>query len=104
MVTKRFTLYIGLNDAEAKKQIISTEAAYKMIASVFIEKIGGGTITEAEGIYTHEDGTVVHENTIRVEAFGCEKDDIVWICDYLKKALNQESIAVVTQEIESEFM
>lgn len=101
---KKYTLYIGLNDAETHTQVISTESARRIVENVFFDAIGGATITESRGIYRHDDGTRVIENTIRAEVFGADAADIRYVAEYLKKALNQESIAVETAEIVSEFI
>jgi hypothetical protein len=101
---KKYTLYIGLNDMETKTQEIETSEARKIIEDIFYNKIGGATIYLARGVYAHNNGEKVLENTVIVECFDAEKDDIVYISEYLKKVLNQESIALNIQEIEAQFI
>lgn len=107
-MTEKFTLYLGLNDKDSKKQEMSTVEAYKLVSKLALDNgIEGATIFEAVGIYTHEDGTVVTENTLRIELlfFGDElaTPKTKAYVDDLKKVLRQESVAVQHQvNIESD--
>ena len=99
MKIKRQTLFIGLNDKDLKKQVISKNRAKKVIMSI----VGDCTITDALGKYTHEDGQIVTEKSYKVELliFDGEQDNTIEYCQQIKKALNQESVAVVTDYVDS---
>ena len=99
-----YVLFVGLLDKDTKTQIVPTQKAREIVTDIFCDKIGGATISEAVGVYTHKDGATIHENTIRIECFDAKEADIIWCVDYLKKAFNQESIAVCKQELISAFM
>jgi hypothetical protein len=99
---KKFTLYIGLNDKDTKIQQFSTVEAHKIVNQLALRYFDGATVGEATGIYKHEDGTFVTENTIRVELMFCEEADVKLFVNDIKKILNQESVAVQVQEITSE--
>lgn len=98
----KFTLYMGLNDKDTKKQEISTEEAYKYVSKILVENCGGGTIYEARGVYTHDDTTVVEERTLRIEIMFTAKEVINDIIRKLKNAFNQESIIVQSEAVRSE--
>jgi hypothetical protein len=98
----KYTLYVGLNDKDSKVQLISTLEAYKMINNVLLQYVDGATIYEARGIYKHDDGTFTTENTLRIELLFVERETVKTIVDTLKKMLNQESIAVQHEVVESE--
>lgn len=98
---KKFTLYLGLNDKDTKVQQISTVEAYKIVSNLISRDFEGGTIFEAQGIYKHEDGTIVTETTLRIEILFAEKPAILALCNTLKQAFNQESIAVQEENITS---
>lgn len=100
----KFTLYVGLNDKDTKVQKIDTIEAYKVIENLLVNKVDGGTIFEASGVYKHEDGKVVIEKTLRVEIMFATDEQIKEIVEYLKIVLNQESIAVQKEEVTSELM
>lgn len=100
MFTK-YTLYIGLNDKDSKVQEISTLDAYKMIGAL----VGDCTIQEGRGLYTHADGTQVLESTLIVQVIDFSgKMEIAPIVETIKTALNQESIAVIREAVNSQLM
>lgn len=101
---KKFTLYLGLNDKDTKVQMISTLEAYKVVSNILAKDFGGGTIFEAQGIYKHDDGTIVIEKTLRIEILFTELPQIKILVELLKKMFNQESIAVQEENIESSLM
>lgn len=102
-MTAKYTFFIGLADKDAKLQVISTIDAERIVERTFAKHgVDGATITGARGIYVHESGEIVTEETIVVQVF--EFGDAVpvrVICDDLKAMLNQESIAVERRETES---
>lgn len=104
----KYNLTIGLLDKDSKVQEIGTVHATKLITRIVIAKIGFGTILDANGVYTHDDGTIVTEPSIRIEILDTEgtidKDKIVELASELKVALNQESILFEQQVITGEFI
>lgn len=103
MATIKHTFFIGLNDKDAKVQTINTIDAGRIVERVFIARgVDGATISGARGVYKHDDGTVVAEETIMVQVFEFGAPvPVVAICDDLKNLLNQESIAVESTETNS---
>ena len=100
----KITLSIGLNDKDTKKQIISTDDAKKVITKAVYKYCNGGTVTNATGIYTHENGEKVQEHTIVVYMYGEPLENVEKLANHLKKALNQETIAIEIQSIKSAFI
>lgn len=107
-MTTKYCLYIGLNDKETKVQKIDTVEAYKIVEQTILGNgIKTATTFRAKGIYQHDDGTIVTENTLRVEIMFFDGNDEVnnavmhKIVDTLKIVLNQESIAVTISEVNS---
>ena len=80
----KHTIYIGLNDKQTKHQEITTLTAYKIAANIFTKTTGGATISEAVGIYTHDSGEIVTENTLRCEVYGAEAETIKRAAEALK--------------------
>ena len=99
---QKFTLYVGLNDKDTRKQEISTLEAYKVVSNLITADFDGGTIYEATGIYKHDDGTFVTETTLRIELLFRDKQQVRALCNTLKKVLNQESIAVQCEVVDSQ--
>lgn len=102
---QKITLYVGLNDKDSKTQKINTLEAYKVVSNI----LGvDSTITECKGVYTHDSGDVVFETSLQVVMLdfdGCLTAE--WLkrkVEAIKQALNQESVAVQKEQIESELM
>lgn len=100
---KKYTLYVGLNDKDTKNQIVKTEDAFNIAVQLFVEYTGGATIQEARGIYTHEDGAIVIENTLICTVFDCGIDKIYAVADALKAVLNQEAVIIEKADVNSEY-
>ena len=102
-MTTKITFFIGLNDKDTKLQAIDTMAAGRIVQNVFVmHEVDGATITAGKGVYRHDDGTVVSEETIIVQVFEFGQPiQVAAICEDLKALLNQESIAVEKQETNS---
>lgn len=98
------TLFIGLNDKDSKHQEITTLDAYKTASNIFCQHTGGATISEAVGVYTHSDGTIITETSLRCEIYGAEMSAIMRAANELKAAFNQESILIETVETASNFI
>lgn len=93
---------MGLNDKETRTQKVSTVEAFKIVSNLVVSRFDGATIFEAVGIYRHEDGTFVTENTLRIEILFADEPAIRELVDTLKRVFNQESIAVDKTAITSE--
>lgn len=101
---KKYTLYVGLNDKDTKTQKIDTLEAYKTVSNLLVSTVGGGTIYQAQGIYKHDNGDIVIENTLRIEIIEASEKDIDYIIKTLKIVLNQESVILQTENIESKLI
>lgn len=91
-----YILYLGLNDKNTKKQEISTADARKIVSEYCAKVLGFATISEASGVYTHENGDVVEETTLQVKVSGVNEEEIRTAANWLKARFNQESIGLLT--------
>ena len=88
-------LYIGLNDKDTKRQELTNLDAKAEISTILFKYFPNGfTLQECQGMYRHEDGTVVCENTIKVILFDYNIGLVLDAVEDLKEKLNQECIAV----------
>ena len=88
-------LYIGLNDKDTKRQEITNLDAKAEISAILFKYFPNGfTLQECQGMYKHNDGTVVCENTIKVILFDYNMGLVSDAVKDLKLKLNQECIAV----------
>lgn len=102
MELTKFTLFVGLNDKDSKQQEIGTVDAFKIVSNLIASRFDGGTVSEATGIYKHDNGTFVTETTLRVELLFASTEHVRSFVNDLKNVLNQESIAVQKEVINSE--
>jgi len=93
----RHTLIVGLNDKDSKKQVIKKAQAKKIIMNI----VGDCTLSDAVGHYTHADGTQVSEKAVKVEMLFKADNEVVSYAQAIKKELNQESVALVKDYINS---
>lgn len=101
--TIKYTLFIGLNDMNKKRQIIPTFYAKKIITKTILNYTDGATIYKCNGIFRHENGTIIKEKSFKIEFFGVDDVIINSIISDLKIKLNQEAIIKQIDIIESEF-
>ena len=103
-MTTKYSFYIGLNDKDSKVQIVETLTASNIVNRVFIDNdVEGATITSGRGIYKHENGEIVVEETLIVQVYEFGNAiNVRQICKELKHLLNQESIAVERHETNSQ--
>ena len=98
---KKQTLYIGLNDKDTKAQKIDTLEAVKIVSNILTEYTDGATIYNATGIYKHDNGDIVIENTLRVELIEADAGRLAEAVKIIKTVLNQESIIIQNEIINS---
>lgn len=92
--TYKFSIW--LFDKDQKKQLISTEKAKTIIKKLTLKFFWFWSITDWNGIYTHENGESVQEPTVFVSVSlqNYTQKAIREYVENLKKQLNQESIMV----------
>lgn len=96
---KKFILYLGLNDKDAKNQKITTKQAFKKCNDLLLQYVDGATVYQANGIYKHLNGQTVTEKTFIIELLFTNKTTVLKISNDLKKLFNQESIAIQEESI-----
>lgn len=101
-MTVKHTFYVGLNDKDAKVQLVNSIDAARMIERVFATRGVDCTIAGGRGVYRHENGTIVCEETVIVTVFEFgDPVPVADICADIKALLNQESVAVESTETNS---
>ena len=89
---KKITMYLGLNDKDSKLQNYGTVEAYKICMNLVWDFFGGGTISEWQWFFKHEDGQIVIEKSLIITTM-TDKNHKDFV-ENLKKVFNQESIMV----------
>lgn len=95
MKNYNYKFSIGLFDKDQKKQLISNWKAQKIVKELTINYFGFWSITEWEGLYTHEDWKQVAEPSLFISINFEKEPEYKQVLEYvnvLKYRLNQESI------------
>ena len=93
---KNYSLYLGLNDKDSKKQLLTVAESESILNDYLLNRAGvyGATVENVKGVYTHENGDVVVENTLKITLCYISKKQVLKIASDLKELFNQESIMI----------
>ena len=91
-------LYIGLNDAETKKQMYDTDQYVEKLKKLCFTYHVPFSVSFEEGGYFHENGEYVEEKTLVLTLIDADRDIVQKIAKDLCGLFNQESI-LVTEDI-----
>lgn len=101
---KKYTIYMGLNDKDSKMPRATMAEAREWLKGYLAGRGVGATITDGVGVYRHDDGTVVMEESAIITVYdfdGCFKSQATEIFGEIKNEFNQESLAVEISDAES---
>lgn len=99
-MSEKFEIYLGLNDKDTKKQEVTTLDAYKICVNICKEC----SISEMTGFYTHNNGEVVVEKSLKIEIFGKNGQEVKTLAEQLRVTFNQESVIVNKILTQTEFI
>ena len=99
--SEKYTLYIGTNDKDTYTQLIPTDEAREIVNSICEKYIGGYTTIDAHGGWVDETGTETKENTLVYVFYDVSEEQIINIMDEVITALNQNSILVESNTVNS---
>ena len=92
--TTTYKLYLGLNDKDTKMQKYDIVEAYKVANAIVLSQCDGATIYNGNGIYKHDDGKIVVEQTLIIEISGADESRVGKVIEDLKVVFNQECVLV----------
>lgn len=102
---KKYTFFLGLNDKFSKWQIVETEKAMETIENLVASQLWGGSISLIRWVFQHDDGTIVKENTIKIETLWYrDYDDYRLFAQNLREYFNQESVLMEVSEVSESFL
>ncbi|MCD7981355.1 MAG: DUF3574 domain-containing protein [Clostridiales bacterium] len=99
--TACYSIYIGTNDKDTYTQLISLDEAKDMVNAICARYVEGYTVTEAEGGWVDETGTLTEEQTLVYSFTDVQEEDLISIMDEVLKELNQNSILVEISDVQS---
>ena len=102
---KKYTFFLGLNDKDTKKQIVTTEWAENFVLQYVAWVLGWGTVSLCKWVFQHDNGTIVIENSIKIETLWFKEDAIYnEFAHCLAKEFNQESVLMEVSEVDAQFI
>ena len=101
--TTQYVMYVGLNDRDTYTQLISTEEAKQLIDEICFRYLDGYTIQDAAGSWVDEKGNATREQTIVCYFNGADKAVVYKIADEVIDRLNQNTVLIERDEIETDF-
>lgn len=93
---QKAVICLGLNDKDSKKQEIETAAAAATLRGLLCSRFYGATVTACAGIYTHDNGEQVRENSFSVVLYFVTLEQVRDFAGELCRVFNQESVTVET--------
>lgn len=103
-MTEKYIVTIGTFDKDTK-QLEKDPSAWQAIVNEYVaQNFDGATVYSADGVYRHNDGSVVREPSIRVELCYTTKEKAIALAMFAKKALNQESVMFETVKEDIDFI
>ena len=96
---QEYTLYIGLNDKDEYRQLISAQEAKEIIDAICMQYVDGYTVTEAKGAWVDEKNMLTQENTLVYHFREADEEALKEIMDRVIVVLNQNTILVEEQTV-----
>ena len=92
-------LYIGLNDADAREQLLETEAYVSTLKEICRTYKVPFSFDVVEGGYVHDDGEYTEEKSIVLTFIDVSQDTVDAIAKELCSLFHQESVLVTSDRI-----
>ncbi len=97
-------LYVGLNDADTKKQILETEEYLKQLKEICFTYHVPFSVGLEEGGYFHDNGEYVEEKTLVLTLIDARQDIIQKIAKDLRTLFHQESVLLTEDVIKGSYV
>ena len=104
MMIRKTVFTIGLNDKNTLNQIIPLQKAQNIVLDIVLGYYDGLTMNQGWGVYKMASGESVYEQNLQVIVYFSDSESDLAIVEKLKKALNQESIAVESGLVDSQLL
>jgi len=99
----QYVLYLGTNDKDTNEPVFDREESKERAKQILISRLGGYTISEAEGGWIGDDGKIYQEYTMIIYLSDTSLDEVHAVCDDLIEAFNQSSVLIQSNKTTTEF-
>ena len=97
-----YTLYIGTNDKDTFKLEMTLDEARNIVYNTMLDYFSDGfTMSDANGVWKDENDTITLEYTFICIIEHADKSEVYKVADELIEKLNQNTILIVSNYVES---
>jgi hypothetical protein len=104
MMMTETRIYVGLNDAETKKQIYETKKYLSLLKNVCKSYNVAFSLEVEEGGYFHNNGEYTEETSLVLILIDADKEVVKEIANDLCTFFNQESVLITENNIKGYFI
>lgn len=97
----KYEIIIGLKDKNTYKQMLPTDKFVSIVTTVCKNYHIGYSIYTTDGGYIYNNKTYIEEKSLNIELLSITQKQALKIANILKEILNQESVIVLEQQIDS---
>ena len=98
-----YQIYIGCKDFFLQDEVVTKEALTEMVVNFFTSREIDFSLVQAKGGFLHADGRYAVENTLCINIIGSSDDDIIKLGKSLSMIMNQESVLITKNDLQTEF-
>ena len=99
-----YQIFIGCSDPQLRAELVSGDELRQTVADLFSRDKVDFSMLDAKGGYLHKDGSFVIEDSLCISIVGDSDLDITRLANSLSMFMNQESVLIVRNALETEFM
>ena len=101
--TIEYQIFIGCNDSQLKREVISIEELIEVLTFYFEQKKINFTLFRATGGYHNSDDWYITENSLCINIIGPSDLDIIKLSKGVSMIMNQEHSLIVKNKVVQEF-
>lgn len=98
-----YQIYIGCKDVFLQDEVVTKEALTDLVVNFFTSREIDFSLVPAKGGFLHEDGRYSVEDTLCINVIGSSDDDIIKLGRSLSMIMNQESVLIAKNDLQTQF-
>ena len=102
MNQKKYEIYIGLNNQQLEKEVLSVDDFAQILSGICTKEKIGFSLTSQLGGYSHNQGFII-ETSLRITLFGITEKEVNQLGDSLKKIVNTDTIMITSEDCSFSF-
>lgn len=99
----RYVLYVGISDKDTREEKLTVDEAALLVSRICFKHTESFTYVVAKGAWLSDENTQFFENTLIYYFYDVDEATINAIVDEVLSALNQESVLLERQKVDTVF-